>query len=155
MSKSAPLIAIELLSSGIWVGGLVCLAVVARSTKSVLEPAARVALFRSIGRAYGLVGGTALIASTGAGLAIAGAPRFWSGTTVAAVVLAGVLLVITGAGVGQARLMSRLRDQALTGEEAALVRRVRSGTLAAGALRSGIALTTLCIVVLASISVSR
>lgn len=68
------LIALALLSSGIWVGSLVCLALVSTVATRELDPVVRVSLFRSIGRLYGRVGTAALLISIATGLALAGSP---------------------------------------------------------------------------------
>lgn len=60
---------------------------VARSAARTLEPAHRVAFFRSLGRSYLLVGGPALIVALGSGAALAG-EHAWDGTLVAALVVA-------------------------------------------------------------------
>jgi putative copper export protein len=61
---SVVLVFVHLLAASVWVGGFVAVAVVARVAKRELDPAARVAFFRSLGRDYGKVGGSALAVAT-------------------------------------------------------------------------------------------
>jgi hypothetical protein len=124
----------------VWVGGLVAIAVVARVASDTLDPAARVAFFRGLGRSYGIVGTTALAVAYGTGASLVYG-RSWDGRLTATAIVATALLVVTGSGIAQARRMSRLRrlapDQPDNGE---LVNPVRRGAGRAGALRALIAL---------------
>jgi uncharacterized membrane protein len=146
-AASTPLVAVELLASSIWVGGLVAIFVVARAASATLGPERRIAFFRVLGRAYGIVGGVALLATIGAGVALlAGHP--WEWRMIVTAVLASNLLLVTATGVWQARRMTRLRRRALS--DPALEESVRRGALAAHVLRGAIGLTTLALVVLAA-----
>ena len=56
LATSAPLVAVELIAASIWVGGMVCLAIVAKAARGVLEESSQVTFFRAVGRRYGMVG---------------------------------------------------------------------------------------------------
>lgn len=139
------------LTSCIWVGGFVAIAVVARAATSTLEPAQRVRFFRALGRSYLLVGGPALLVALGTGAALA-----WNhdrdGTWVATIVVAAALVVSLVVGVAQARRMTRVRAAALAApDDAALSGRVRRGARAATALRASIGLLSLALIALGSL----
>lgn len=61
LDTSTPLVAVELVAASIWVGSLVCLAVVTAAARRVLDTPSQVALFRAVGRRYGLVGTASLL----------------------------------------------------------------------------------------------
>ena len=107
------LIATEMLAASVWVGSLVCLALVSRVARRVLDGPSRVALFRGIGRLYGRVGTGALLVAIAAGVAIAGRPSHWTTTISVAIILSAVLVALTLAGMGQARRMTVQRQCAL------------------------------------------
>ena len=156
VALSAPLVAVELLAACIWVGSLVCLAVVANTARRVLDGPSQVTFFRVIGRRYGILGTGAMLVAIGAGLALAWPPSSWSATVETAVALSGVLVLVTGAGMAQARAMTKLRRRAMNsaGDEAA-ADAVRRGHLLAGALRSVMALLTLGVLLLAAQAISH
>jgi len=143
------LIAVEMLAGSIWVGSLVCLALVSSVARDVLDPAPRIALFRGIGRSYGIVGTAALIVAIGVGGALAGRPSHWTGIITGTFVLAVALVALTALGMSQARRMTERRRRAVDtlGDER-LSRSVRRGAVIAGALRGAIAILTLIILVL-------
>ena len=145
------LVAVGLLAGSIWIGSMVCLVLVLRIAKRVLDPPTRVVLFRQIGRTYGIVGTVALVVAIAAGVALAGSPSNWAATTTAAVILSGGLVLLTVAGMAQARSMSSVRRRALAspGDEQA-AEAVRRGAALAGVLRSLLGVGTLVIVVLVS-----
>jgi putative copper export protein len=87
LAVRAFLIAVNLLSAAVWVGGFVAIAVVARVARRTLEPAARIAFFRRLGRAYGVVGGGALVVALCTGAALL-PDAFGSATGLAAVAAA-------------------------------------------------------------------
>jgi hypothetical protein len=141
------LITIELLAASIWVGSLVCLAIVAAEAGRALDAGDRVVLFRGIGRRYAIVGTGSLLVAIGAGAAIAGAPSGWSGVTTAALVSAGVLVLLTATGMAQARRMTVSRRRAAVApDDARAARDVRRGAAMAGALRGTMAVVTVAIV---------
>jgi uncharacterized membrane protein len=109
---SVVLVFAHLLAVCVWVGGFVTVAVVARVAKRELEAPARVAFFRSLGRSYGKVAGSALTVAVLTGTALL-AQRGWDHAASAAVLLALALVVATVAGIAQARRMTRLRERAL------------------------------------------
>jgi uncharacterized membrane protein len=155
LATSTPLVALEILAACVWVGSLVCLAVVTNAARRVLDGPAQVALFRAVGRRYGIVGTGALAVAIGVGLAMAWPPAAWSTTIDAAVALAGALVVATVAGMVQARAMTRLRRRAVTDPQDGIAAAVRRGRRMAGGLRGVMAALTLAIVVLAALAITR
>jgi hypothetical protein len=143
------LITIETLAASVWIGSLVCLAVVTRVAQRTLEAQSRVALFRGIGRLYGIVGSTCLLIALGVGLVLI-APV--SGDVdVALIAACAVLLAVSVAGMLQARRMTSRRRAALVAPlDPDTVRSIRNGAVLAGVLRSSIAVVTLVVVVLTS-----
>lgn len=155
-ATSTPLVAVELIAASIWVGSLVCLAVVANVARKVLEDRSRVMFFRAVGRRYGLLGTGSLLVAIGAGLALAWPPSSWSAAMDAAVVLAGALVLASAAGMVQAHHMTGLRQRAAAGsDDHGVADAVRRGRMLAGALRGLMALLTLAIVVLAAQVISH
>jgi uncharacterized membrane protein len=146
----AALVAIELLAASVWVGGLVAIAVVARCAREQLEPAARVGFFRSLGRRYLRVGGTALVVAYAAGaLLLRGGG--WTDLDSAIVAAAAALVAVTLAGVVQARALTRLRAALLAGDPRLDAGYVARRARRAGALRGLIAAATVTLVVLAAL----
>jgi hypothetical protein len=141
------LIAIELLAASVWVGSLVCLAVVSAAAKQTLDPQSRVALFRRIGRLYGVVGMGSLVAAIAVGVALAWPLSDIDAAVAALFVLAVVLVLATIAGMAQARRMTtdRQRLLSLSGDPDA-AERVRRGATVAAILRGSLAVITLVIV---------
>ena len=154
MLTSTPLVAVELIAACIWVGSLVCRALVANVARKVLDGPSQVTFFRAIGRRYGVVGTASLLVAIGAGVALAWPPSSWSGTIDAAVALSGVLVLATAAGMAQARTMTTLRRQAMSSPDDHDVA-VRRGRLVAGGLRGLMAVVTLAVLVLAAPAVAR
>ena len=113
--------------------------------------AQRVAFFRALGRAYGLVGGIALVVALADGAVLA-SRRPWDGTLTASAVLAAGLVAATAGGVAQVRRMTRLRRSALqrpgSGQMAA---RVRRGSRTAAVLRAVIAALSLALLSLGAV----
>ena len=156
MTTSAPIVALEILSASVWTGSLVCLAVVSRAARTVLESPAQVAFFRAVGRRYAIVGTGSLLVAIGTGLAMAWPPPTWSATIDAAVALAGLLVLATAAGMAQARAMATLRRRAMSSPANPAARAAaRHGRRVATALRLLMAADTLAIVVLAAMALSR
>ena len=145
---SAPLIAANALASAIWIGGLVVIFLVARIASRTLDPEYRVAFFRGLGRAYGILGTGALLVALGTGAILVDQEHGWDSLAIAGAVLAGALLLATGLGMAQARAMTRLRRRALG--EPGLADRVRQGATLAGVLRSAIGMLTFALLLLAS-----
>ncbi|MGH3120190.1 MAG: hypothetical protein ACRDND_04030 [Streptosporangiaceae bacterium] len=136
------------LATAVWVGGLVAIFVVARVARRTLRPGERVAFFRGLGRAYGPVGGAALVIALGCGVALLSG-RAWDGTLTAATVVAACLVAVTAAGVVQARRMTRLRQGALAHPgDAGLADRVHREALGASVLRAAIAALSLALIAL-------
>ena len=84
----ASLTAVLVLATAVWIGGLVAIFVVARVAQATLGAAERVAFFRSLGRAYGLVGGVVLTAALASGAVLAATYR-WDGDLAAGAVVVG------------------------------------------------------------------
>jgi uncharacterized membrane protein len=137
-----------ILATSIWLGGLFAIAIVARVATRTLEPAARVAFFRGLGRAYALVGTAALVLAYGTGAALLrGHP--WDLAKVAATVVAVVLAATLWVGMAQARRMTRLRRRALDQPgDTALATRVLRGALRAQVLRGLIGALSLSLLAL-------
>lgn len=145
LAASVPLLVVHALAASIWVGGLVAIFVVARAASATLGQAQRIALFRALGRAYGVVGSVALLVALASGaLLLRGHP--WDGLMIATAVVAAALLAVTAAGMAQARAMSGLRRRALG--STSLSGQVRRGAILAAGLRGAIGLLTLALVVL-------
>lgn len=156
LATSTPLVVLEILSACVWVGSLVCLAVVAAVAKRVLDGRSQVALFAAVGRRYAVLGSASLLLAVGVGLALAWPPRTWSATVDAAVALAGLLVLATMAGMSQARAMGRRRRRALgVPADPAAAAAVRRGRVAATALRTLMAALTLAVVVLAGVAITH
>ena len=132
-------------------GGLVTVAVVARTVEQCLDPAGAVEFFEVFGRSYGVVSGTALLVAMAGGLVLL-ADHGWDATAVATVALAASVPVVTAIGVVQARRMTRLRRLAVADPaDAGLARTVHAGATRAVALRGAIGLITLTTVFLAAV----
>lgn len=145
------LVFVALLAASVWVGGFVAIAVVARVARRELERGAQVAFFRALGRSYGVVGGGALAVALGCGAALL-ADRAWDDTALAAVLVAVALVLVTIAGVAQARGMTRLRRSALLhGDDDLLATRVRAGAVRATVLRAAIGALSLALLALAAV----
>ncbi|GAA0566953.1 hypothetical protein [Actinomadura livida] len=147
----AGLAGVLILATSVWTGGFAAIAVVARVTARTLAPGDRVAFFRALGRAYGVIGSAALALALGSG-AVLVAGRPWDGVLVAAALVAAALVLTLLAGVVQARRMTRLRHGALAepGDErrADLVRR---GARGAGVLRAFIGALALVLIALGAV----
>jgi hypothetical protein len=156
MATNTPIVVIELLSASVWVGSLVCLAVVTSAARRVLDAFSQVALFRLVGRRYGLVGTGSLLVAIGVGLTLAWPPRSWSAAFDAVVALAGVLVMATALGMAQARRMTIHRSRALHDPaDRAIHRALHRGTLLAMVLRSTLGLVSVAIVVLVGYVISH
>ena len=151
LTTNTPLVAVELIAACIWVGSLVCLALVTNVARSVLDSPSQVTFFRAIGRRYAIAGPGSLLVAIGAGLVLAWPPSSWSSTIDSAVALAGILVLATAVGMAQAQAMTMLRRRAMSNpEDHDTDRAVRRGRLLAGLLRGLMGRVTLVIVVLAA-----
>ncbi|MGH2901979.1 MAG: hypothetical protein ACRDK7_00060 [Solirubrobacteraceae bacterium] len=147
-TASPVLVFLALLGTCVWVGGLVAIMVVARVARHTLEPPVRVAFFRSLGRGYAVVGNAALVVAFACGAALLRGHR-WDATALAAVVLAGVLVLATVAGMAQARGMTRLRRRAIREPaDAVLAAQVHRGAVRATAIRATIGALSLALLAL-------
>ncbi len=156
LATSAPLLTVELITASVWVGGMVCMAIVARAARGVLDETSQVAFFRSVGRRYGIVGTTSLLVAIAAGIALSWPPASWSGAIVGALILAGLLVVATVVGMMQARAMTALRRRSIwSREDNSTAEALRRGRQLANMLRGLMALITLSIVILAAIAVAH
>lgn len=146
MSLTTLLVALVYVAGAIWLGGLATILVVVRAAGRSLPPAERVMFLRELGRGYLPLGGAALVVLLGAGFALL-LTRPWDLRATLAVVLGLTLAVVLAVGVRQARLLTRLRQQALNdpdrpASKAAELRRVaRRATV----LRTCIAVLTLAL----------
>jgi uncharacterized membrane protein len=147
----ASLVAVLVLATAVWIGGLVAIFVVARVAHATLEVAERVTFFRGLGRAYGLAGGMALTIALASGAVLAATYR-WDGQLTASTVVAAGLVAATVAGVAQARRMTRLRQDALRDPgRLELAAKVRRGTRNATVLRAAIAALSLALLALGTV----
>lgn len=144
LAHNAVLIGIELFAASVWIGSLICLAVVSSAARSALDPAAQVTFFRALGRRYGIVGDVALAVAIGVGLAMLWPPSAWGRLQDTAVALAGLVVIVTALGIRQARSMTRLRRRHLEdpGNDE-LTQRVRRGAKAALMFRGVIGVVSL------------
>lgn len=144
----AIVLAVLLLSTSIWVGGYVAIAVVARAATATLGPSDRVAFFRHLGRTYIWVGLPALVVALICGaVLVRGQDRGALLVTTAAAAV--VLLVSLGVAVAQARRMTVLRRAQLgSPDDDRLSEQVRRGARAAGLLRGVLGLLSIALVVL-------
>lgn len=146
----AVLLSVLVLATSIWVGGYVAIVVVARSASASLEPGARVAFFRTLGRGYLWVGFPALLIALVTGGVLV-RDHAWDGLLVTTVVVTTVLLASFGVAVVQARRMGRLRRNLLDDPDNGRLRQqVRRGARAAGSLRAVLGLLSIALVVLGS-----
>jgi uncharacterized membrane protein len=145
---------VALLACSIWVGGFVAIVVVARVARAQLDRPAQIAFVRALGRRYLVVGLSSLVVALAAGVALL-TQRDWDTTALAAVIVAAALVVVTLAGVAQARGMTRSRARAMRApQDADLARRVRRGAARAVALRASIGGLTLALLALAAVLAS-
>lgn len=147
-AAEAVVLIIFVTATSVWLGGYVAIAVVARTASTSLDPQARIAFFRALGRSFFWVGFPALVIALVTGAILArdldrGALLF---TTVAVAVM---LLATFAVAVVQARRMTVLRGNLLSSpDDPHLVDGVRRGARAAGLLRGVLGVLTLALVVL-------
>lgn len=119
-----------------------------------LEAPAGVAFFRSLGRSYGKVGGSALAVAMLTGAALLD-QHGWDRTAGAAALLALALILATMAGVVQARRMTHLRQRALHESlDPALRGLIDRGARHALVLRASIGALTLTLLALGAVVAS-
>lgn len=147
------LVVVLLLSQAVWVGGLVVIFVVARVARRTLTPPQQVDFFQKLGRTYAPVAGVALLLALLAGGLLA-RNRPWNASLVTSTVVAAALVMVTIAGVVQARAMTRLRQAAIEAPDEMATSRIRGQARVASCLRWLIALLTLALVCVASTSLS-
>ncbi|MBB5632441.1 uncharacterized membrane protein (DUF441 family) [Cryobacterium mesophilum] len=139
------------IGSGVWVGGVVTVAIVSSSTQTTVAAADRIALFRVFGRRFAsFVAATAVLVVLPA-LALATlepAPITWG-----ILVLAVGLLPVIAVGIVQARRMTSLRSAAASG--GGDPGRLRRNAAVARVLRSLIGLMSLGLPVLAVLVAER
>ncbi|HRQ10552.1 MAG: hypothetical protein WC972_11850 [Trueperaceae bacterium] len=143
-------LALLVVTTSIWLGGYVAMAVVARASAKSLEPAVRVAFFRALGRAYLPVGAAALaVGFISGGVLLRQRPV--DVLSIAAVLIAVLLVVCLGVAVAQARRMTRLRQQiGAAPDDERLQMKASSDGRAATALRALLGVLSLVLVVLGS-----
>lgn len=142
------LVSILVLSTSVWVGGYVAIGVVARSATTTMEPAARVAFFRSLGRAYLRIGTPALVIALISGALVA-RNHPWDAALVAALVIAVLLVALLAVAVQQARRMTRLRQDALAaGQNPTTLQVIQRGQRSASILRAALGALSVILVVL-------
>lgn len=140
--------AVLVAASGIWMGGLLTVPIIAVTSKRLIEPAARADLFVAFGRPFAVIMGVVLTISLIASLTLATS----SGSRLAPWTLGLVvaLLVVTAVGIVQARKMSGLRRAAAKASNSALLGDLRRNTIMATALRSLIGLLSVALLVSAA-----
>jgi uncharacterized membrane protein len=144
----AGLLALFVLATSIWVGGLVVIGIVARVARSTLTPAASVTFFRGLGRTHGIVGSVALLVALITGGVLL-RHHSWDGLLSATVVVAVALLAASVVGMLQARRMTVLRRAlADRADDTQLLAQVGAGSRRALVLRGLITLLTLGLVIL-------
>lgn len=145
------LVAVLILATSVWLGGYVAIAVVARTTTSTLPAANRVVFFRTLGRRFLPVGGTALVLAYACGAALI-TMADWSPAAWAALAVAVLLVVVLAVAVRQARALTRMRAAALSEEAGqSLQRRFSRRAKAANGLRGLIGLLSVVLVVLGAV----
>ncbi len=150
---TALLTGLLVLGASVWLGGFVLLILVSRASRQQLEDGARVALFRQVGREFLPVAATAMVVVLVTGGILLGS-RPWDGLATTLVVLVVAVIVTTGAGVRQARAMTRLRRRALAAD-GALATDVATGARRATALRTLIGLLVLALYAVAVVTATH
>ncbi|MEO7126981.1 MAG: hypothetical protein ABI382_03965 [Nakamurella sp.] len=145
------LLALVIIGTGMWIGGMVAVTMLAIISKRALEPAVRAAFFRRFARTYFPTFGAGLVVAAIAGFFMLIA-RGWDGIAWAITILVIVILIALAFGVVQARAMSRLRTHAAelgSDTDADLTRRIASGARSAALLRGSLGVLSLAVFVLA------
>ncbi|GAA3751835.1 hypothetical protein GCM10022240_01210 [Microbacterium kribbense] len=144
----AVLLIILLLATCVWIGGWATLIVVARTATAALSRADRVSFFRLFGRRFGIVSTIALVLALASGLLLLVAMP-WTALSTWMVVLAVVLLLVVGAGVVQARMLTRQRRALIAAHDEGLEARIAAGARAATVLRASLGAISIVILMLA------
>ena|SRR5664280_457321 len=135
---------------------MVCIAVVAKVARDVLDGPSQMVFFRFMGHRYSVVCTTSLLVAIAAGLALSWSSPSSSRTIDATVALAGVLVVTTILGMRQARAMTSLRRILIANRsDGSMANSLRCGPRMGNALRGLMALVTLAIVILGAWIVTR
>jgi uncharacterized membrane protein len=136
-----------ILGGALWLGGFVAIVIFSRSTKKALTTPQRVAVFRELGRRYVIVASVAfaLVVIPG-GVLLASRPA--DGYTLAVLIIALLLVVVTVVGIRQARRMTRMRRAAIVEPDAADAAALQRGTRVASVLRASIGVCSLALFVL-------
>jgi putative copper export protein len=152
--------ALHLIGAATWAGGLIFLAVAVSVVRRSVPAESRIELFRSLGRAFALVGGLALLLLIATGTDMASDHHAWDHLTdttygktlLAKLILVGAVIILTLVhSLVQGPALSRLRQRALREpEDARLKARIRRRAAAFGIVSLLILLTTLAILVLAA-----
>ena len=152
---------LHLIAAGIWVGGLVFMAVAVGAARGTVAESDRIALFRSLGWRFVIVGGIALavLIATGTDMSVDRLSS-WSDLLETdygrrlSEKLSLIALVIVATAVHsfiQGPALSRLRKQAMERpDDAQLAALIRRKNVRAGAVSALILLATLAIVVMAA-----
>jgi uncharacterized membrane protein len=137
-----------ILGGALWLGGFVAIVIFSRSTKKALTTPQRVAVFRELGRRYLIVASVAfaLVVIPGGVLLVS---RPADGYTLAVLLIALLLVVVTVVGIRQARRMTRMRRAAIAEPNAADSAALQRGTRVASALRASIGACSFALFVLA------
>ena len=151
---------LHLIAAAVWAGGLVMLGLAVGAARRTVPDDARVALFRSLGRRFAVVGGIALLVLIATGSDMASDRDAWSQLTdttygktlLAKLILVGVVIVLTLVHTMlQGPSLSRLRALAAgRPDDAALEAQIRRRAALAGIVSGLLLLATLAILVLAA-----
>jgi uncharacterized membrane protein len=136
-----------ILGGALRLGGFVAIVIFSRSTKKALTTPQRVAVFRELGRRYLIVASVAfaLVVIPG-GVLLASRPA--DGYTLAVLIIALLLVVVTAVGIRQARHMTRMRRAAIAKPDATDAAALQRGTRVASVLRASIGVCSLALFVL-------
>jgi putative copper resistance protein D len=151
---------LHLIAAATWAGGLIFLAVAVSVVRRSVPPESRVELLRSLGRAFAVVGGLALLVLIATGIDMASDRHAWDHLTdttygktlLAKLILVGVVIILTLVhSLVQGPALSRLRERSLREpDDAQLQARIRRRAGFSGIVSLLILLATLAILVLAA-----
>lgn len=142
---------ILIIAAAIWLGGYFTVALVAIVSARTHEPDARVRFFKRFGRAYLALAGIALVVSFIVGwILLTQVP--WGGAHTRIAIASTALILTLGAGVLQARDLTRRRARlALDPQNAPLAQGIKTRARFATALRALIGVFSLAIVIHAAV----